>query len=70
MSFLIKDDALLENCNNILDQVRNSIKRGHNSEPSYNEKCLLIKIKYFEEKIKTSFDGDKIPKQGSHCVCA
>ena len=36
MSFLIKDDELLEKYNEICEKVRNSIKTEFDSEPVYN----------------------------------
>ena len=37
MSFLIKDDELLEKYNGIWEKVENSIKNEFNSEPVYDE---------------------------------
>ena len=34
------DNELLEKCNKIWVKVSNTIKRGFDSEPVYNEKCL------------------------------
>ena len=45
MSFLIKDDELLEKYNGIWEKVKNSIKKEFDSEPLYNEKYLKAKIK-------------------------
>ena len=36
--FLIKDDELLEKCNEFWEKVKNSIKKEFDSEPGYNEK--------------------------------
>ena len=33
MSFLIKDDELLEKCNEIWEKLKNSIKKEFDSEP-------------------------------------
>ena len=44
MSFLIKDDELLEKYNGIWEKVKNSIKKEFDSEPLYNEKYLKAKI--------------------------
>ena len=38
MSFLRKDDKLLEKYNNVWDKVRNSIKKEFDSEPVFNQK--------------------------------
>ena len=60
--FLIKDDELLEKYNEIWEKVSNSIKKGFDSEPIYNEKYPKNKIKSYEGKINTNFHNDKIPK--------
>ena len=39
-----------------------------NSEPVYGNKYLKIKIKSYNNKIKTNFHG-KTPKEGTDCVC-
>ena len=45
VSLLIKDDELLGKYNKIWDKVHNSIKKGFDNEPVYNEKYLKAKIK-------------------------
>ena len=37
MSFLIKNDELLEKCNKIWKKVSNSMKKEFNSEPKYTK---------------------------------
>ena len=69
MSFLIKDDEVLEKYNKISDKGSNSIKKGFDSEPVYNEKYLKTKIKSYENKISTRLHDDGIPKEGSHYIC-
>ena len=44
MSFLRKDDEFLEKYNTIWDKVSNSIERGFDSKPIYNQKCLKSKM--------------------------
>ena len=44
MSFLIKDDELLEKYNQIWEKVKNTIKEKFDSKPVYNEKNLKTKI--------------------------
>ena len=65
MSFLIKDDGLLEKYNEIWEKVKNSIKKEFDSKPIYNEKYLKAKIKPYNGKISTNFHNNKIPRQGS-----
>ena len=45
MSFLIKNDEVLEKYNEIREKVSNSFKKEFNCEPVYNEKYLKAKIK-------------------------
>ena len=62
MSFLIKDDKLLEKYNEIWEKVEIIIKKEFGSEPLYNEKYLKAKIKSFNGIINTNFHNNKIPK--------
>ena len=65
MSFLIKDDELLEKYNEIWEKVKNSIKKELHSEPVYNEKYQKTKIKPYNGKINTNFHNNEMPKEGS-----
>ena len=69
VSFLIKDDKLLEKYNEMWGKVKNSIKKEFDSEPVYNEKHLKPKIKSYIGKLNTNFHDDKIPKEGSQFIC-
>ena len=66
---MIKDNKLLAQHNEIWDKVSNTIKKRFDSEPLYNGKYLQTKTKPYEGKINTSFYNDKMPKDGSHCIC-
>ena len=69
MSFLIKDDELLEKYHEIWEKIRNSIKTEFDSKPVYNEKYLQAKIKSYNGKINTNFHHKKIPREGSQFIC-
>ena len=69
MSFLIKDDELLEKFNEIWRKIKNSIKKKFDSEPLYNEKYLKAIIKSDNGTINIKFDNDKIPREGSQFIC-
>ena len=69
MSFLIKNDELIEKYNEILEKVEKSIKKEFDSELMYNEKYLEAKKKSCNGKINTSFCNNKIPKEGSQFIC-
>ena len=62
VSLLIKNDELLEKYNEIWDRVSNTIKKGFDSQPVYNEKYLRT-ITSYERKISTSFHDDKYQKK-------
>ena len=69
MSFFMKDDELLEKLNRSWNKLSNSVKKAFENEPVYNKKYLKIKIKPYDGKIKKNFRDNKIPKEGSHCIC-
>ena len=46
MSFLIKDDELLEKYNEIWEKVKYSLKGEFDNKPVFNKKYLNAKIKY------------------------
>ena len=66
---LVEDDELLEKYNKIWNKVRNSIKKAFDNEPVYHEIYLKIKMKSYKGKYNTSFHDDRIPKEGSYCIC-
>ena len=68
MSFLIKDDKLLEKYNEILEKVKTSVKKEFDSEPVYNEKHLKANLKSYNWIINTNFYNNKIPKEGSQFI--
>ena len=69
ISFLIKDDKLLEKYNEIWEKVKNSLKKEFDSEPVYNEKYQKAKTKSYNDKINTNFHDNKIPGKDSQFIC-
>ena len=69
MTFLIKDEKLLKKYNEIWKKVSNIIKKEFGNKPAYNEKYIKTKIKSYNGKINTNFHNNKIPKEGSQCIC-
>ena len=49
--------------------VCNIIKKESDSKSVYNEKYIKTKIKSYNGKINANFDNNKIPKEGSQCIC-
>ena len=66
---MIKYGKLLEKYNEIWKKFSNIIKKEFDSKPVYNEKCIKTKIKSYNGKINTNFHNNKIPKEGSQCIC-
>ena len=63
MSFLLKDDELLEKYNEICENVKE-----FDSEPVYNRKYLKAKVNPYNRKIKKNFHENKIPKEDSQYI--
>ena len=61
MSFLVKDNQLIEKYNEIWEKVSTSIKKEFDSEPVENEKYLKTKLKSNNGKIDTNVHNTKIP---------
>ena len=68
MSFLVKDDDLLEKCNEIRKNLKNSLKKEFDSEPVYNGKYLNAKVKSYNGKINTIFYNNKTPRAVSQFI--
>ena len=47
-------DKLLKKINEFWEKVKNSIKKGVDSEPFYNEKYIKAKIKTYNVKLNTN----------------
>ena len=69
MSFLIKDDELLEKYEQIWDLIKNKLKNKFHSEPVYDKKYLKTKVREYDGEIKTNFLGNGIPKENMHYTC-
>ena len=62
MSFVIKDDDVLDKYNEIWKKIRNKLNTKFHSMPAYDEKYRKAKVRSFNCAIKTNFLGDEIPK--------
>ena len=69
MSFAIKDDDVLDKCNEIWDKIKGTLKIIFHCGPVYDEKYIKAKVRGFNGVIKTNFLGDKIPKKSVHFDC-
>ena len=69
ISFLIKNEKLLEKYNKFCKNVSNIIKKEFDSKPIYNEKYLKVKVKYYNGKVNTNFHNNKTRKESSQYIC-
>ena len=69
MSFVIKDDHVLDKCNGICGKIKEMLNIKFYSIPVYNEKQIKAKVREFNSVIKTNFSDDKIPKENIHHTC-
>ena len=69
MSFLIKDNDVLDKYNEIWNKIKKTLSIKFYSMTVYDEKYIKAKVKEFNGVIKTNFLGDEIPKENLHCVC-
>ena len=63
MSFLIKDDEVLEKYEQIWDLLKNKLKIKFRSLPVYDKKYLKTKVRRYEDMIKTNLLGNGMPKE-------
>ena len=69
MSFLIKDDKVLEKYEQIWDVIKNELKIKFHSLPVYDKKYLKAKVREYDGVIKTDFVGNDVPKENMHYNC-
>ena len=58
MSFVIKDDGVLDKYNEIWDKIKEKLNIKFHSMPVYDEKCVKAKVREFNVAIKTNFLGN------------
>ena len=63
MSFLIKDNDVLDKFNEIWDKIKNKLNIKFHSIPVYDETYIKAKVKEFDRVIKTNFLDGKEPKK-------
>ena len=69
MSFMVKDDNVLDKYNKIWNVIKNKLNIKFNSKPVYGQKYLKVKVRQFDGVIKTNFLGNKVPKENMHYAC-
>ena len=69
MSFVIKDDEVLDKYNEIWDKIYKTLNKKFHRMPVYDEKYIKVKVREFNGAIKTNFLDDIIPKENIHYTC-
>ena len=69
MSFIIKDDNVLDKYNEIRDKIKETLSIKFHSMPVYDEQDIKAKVREFNCVIKTNFLGDEVPKENEHYTC-
>ena len=74
MSFLADDTKeFLKEYSKVWGKIRDLIGKKFDSEPVYDEKCIKIKIKSYNNDIRTNFHDEgnsrKAPKESCTCKC-
>ena len=68
MSFKVSDNKLLKKYNKIWEKISNLLNIEFDSEPVYgdNDKYINAKVKMYEDRVNTNFQGIKVPKKMLH----
>ena len=69
MSFVIKNDDVLNKYSEIWKRIKNKSNIKFHSTPVYDEKYMKAKVREFNGVIKTSFLSDEISKENVHYTC-
>ena len=68
MSFVIKDNDVLDKYNEIWDKIKETLSIKFHSMPVYDKKYVKAKVTEFKGVIKTNFLGDEVPKENEHYI--
>ena len=69
MSFLIKDNEVQEEYQQIWNMIKDKLGIKFHREPVYEYKYLKAKVREFDGVIKTNFLGNDMPKENMHYTC-
>ena len=71
MSFKVSDNKLLKKYNKICEKISNLMNIEFDGEPAYGDgdKYIKRKIKMYEDRVNTSFQGKKVPKENASYKC-
>ena len=71
ISLKVDDNKLLKEYNKIWEIISNLLNIEFDSEPVYgdNDKYIKTKIKMYEDRVNTNFQGKEIPKEDASYKC-
>ena len=71
MSFKVSDNKLLKKYNKIWEKISNLTNIEFDGEPVYgdNDKYIKTKIKMYQDRVNTNFQGKKVPKENASYKC-
>ena len=69
MSFLIKDDYVLDKYNEVWDKIKETLNIKFHSMSVFDEKYIKAKVRELNGAIKANFLGNKITKENKHYTC-
>ena len=69
MSFLIKDEEVGEQYEQIWSVIKNKLCIKFHSKPIYENKYLKTKVREYDDAVKTNFLANGIPKENVHYTC-
>ena len=69
MSFIIKDDDVLDKYNKIWNKIKKDLNVRLHSMPVYDKKYMKGKVRKFKGVIKKNFLGDEVSNKNVHYTC-
>ena len=60
---------MLDKYTEIWDTIKEKLSTKFHSEPVYDQTYIKAKEREFDDKIKTNFLGDDLPKENIHYTC-
>ena len=69
MSFVIKDDDVLDKYNEIWDKIKEKLSIKFHSMLVYDEKFIKSKVREFNGVIKINFLSDQVPIENENYTC-
>ena len=69
MSFMVKNDNVLDKYKKIWNVIKNKIGIKFHSEPIYDQIYIKAKVRELDGVIKTNFLDNGVPKENMHYTC-